>query len=279
MPKKQRLLSSSEDQTIILWDTICEELINFFSVQSTQIYCLVPNLDETDFYGLGQDEKLRKWNISKEEVVDTLSGFWCAFSDECLAIDSKESVIYGISSRSKNDILVFDNFNKKRVKILEGHEDVINCIKLSEEKKNFISAGDDSVIKIWSTETLELLFLLDEIHMSDVKSICFSLNKHCIMTGGHDKRVCLMSLNDPRKVVCYGKGRYCINKIVYDRYKCRVFGIMDDKPRMVVWSLIELFQDKEAGGKFFILDSRRTLDFGFGVLDFRFYSMSKKILS
>ena len=251
LKKSQSMLSSSEDQTIILWDLVCEKLTDFFSLQSCPAYCIKPTLDETSFYSLGHDEKLRKWSVDKNEIIETIAGFSCAFSDECLAISAYETRIFGISATSKNNIIVYDNINKKKEKILDGHTDIVNVVILSESQKKLISAGDDCLIKIWNSETLQELYKLDKIHLSDIKTLCLNPLETSLISGSHDKRFSVLSLKSPEKVIFYGRSRYCINKIIYDDVSGNIIAIVDDRPKMFIWNIRDAMTQSSQGYLYF----------------------------
>ncbi|WP_158517387.1 caspase family protein [Moorena producens] len=68
---------------------------------------------------------------------------------------------------------------------LQGHTDDVTDIAFSPDGKKILSGSEDNTVRLWDTETGQLLYTL-EGHTSFVKDIAFSSDGKQILSGSHD---------------------------------------------------------------------------------------------
>ena len=84
-------------------------------------------------------------------------------------------------------IKIWDYFNKKCIKTLEGHDDCILSIVLLKEKNYLCSGAADLNIRIWNWEKNKCLYILKG-HEKWVKCI-LELDNGIIISGSDDKTI------------------------------------------------------------------------------------------
>lgn len=95
------------------------------------------------------------------------------------------------------EYLAFSNFKNikvidrdlKKVRVLIGHEEKINCIKFSRDGKFLATSGDDSKIIIWNTQkfskSLEIISYPDKLANNGVTALDISPDSKYIVTGSN----------------------------------------------------------------------------------------------
>ena len=64
--------------------------------------------------------------------------------------------LHAVASDARG-ILIFDRSNYKVTGVLQGHELIVNCLKMSEDGKRLYSAGWDEKVNVWDVETNKLV--------------------------------------------------------------------------------------------------------------------------
>jgi WD40 repeat protein len=186
---------------------------------------------------VSEDSSIKKWKLEQPQLVDTINGFSSSLSNECLDICEDLNLIAGLSKKDLNDIILYNTEQKKIIKILKGHTQIINCVLLSKKKKMVFSGGDDNVIRIHCIVNFTLLFHLDKFHMSDIRSMTMNPSETYLLTAGHDKRFNLISLESPETPVACGRIKQRINKVLYIELTGEIVCISDAKQRFYVWNI------------------------------------------
>lgn len=88
-----------------------------------------------------------------------------------------------------------------------GHLAPIYCLSYDRTGSCVITGSDDSLLKIWKSETLELLATLRG-HASEITDLCVSQDNSMVATGSLDKIVRVWSLrnSDPISVLAAHTG-------------------------------------------------------------------------
>ena len=183
-----QLVTGSYDYTIRIWNTnydkediIIEEksrILCLLEFEKNKILCGTSN-NLINLYGI---EGL------KYEYLYTFVGhtLWI----NCL-IDINNN--YFASASNDTKIKIWDYYNKKCLKTLEGHEDCILTLILLKTSKFLCSGGADLTIRIWDWENNKCLQILKG-HEKWVKCI-LELDNGIIVSGSDDKSIKLWKDN------------------------------------------------------------------------------------
>jgi WD40 repeat protein len=85
-------------------------------------------------------------------------------------------------------VLIWDVELCQIVKILSGHDDIVNSACYSPDGKQIATSSNDKTVKLWDAETGLLLRTL-EGHIKKVGSVCFSSDGKQVVSASSDKTI------------------------------------------------------------------------------------------
>ena len=153
----------------------------------------------------------------KQETENTLKHI-VYFLEEYNHFEEHNSDVYSVNFSSKSSfspdglllasaswdktIEIWDIQDNKLLKILEGHNDAVNSVKISPDGKLLASASADKTIKVWplfwKPEEKELTIQDPKTlkgHDDWVWDVCFSLDSQILASAGGDRLIKLWQLN------------------------------------------------------------------------------------
>uniref|UniRef100_A0A667Z671 Myosin VC n=1 Tax=Myripristis murdjan TaxID=586833 RepID=A0A667Z671_9TELE len=196
-----QILTSSGDGTCALWDVESGQLLQSFHGHAADVLCLdlAPSETGNTFVSGGCDKKANVWDMRSGQCIQSFETHesdinTCPFiltyysktdifliyafasgsddatcrlydlrADREVAIYSKESIIFGVSSvdfslsgrllfGGYNDytINVWDVLKGTRVSILFGHENRVSTLRVSPDGTAFCSGSWDHTLRIWA---------------------------------------------------------------------------------------------------------------------------------
>jgi WD40 repeat protein len=138
----KRLISSSADKTICVWDLNNYKLIKKLEGHTEGVQCLKVlkdgNLSSGSF-----DNTIKIWDLNKYTCIKTLKGHTGHIFCLNQLLDGKL-----ISGASDWSLIAWDIDKGEPVFTLEGHEECINSIDIFPDG-NIITASTDQTVKIW----------------------------------------------------------------------------------------------------------------------------------
>jgi len=84
---------------------------------------------------------------------------------------------------------------------LRGHEGKVRCVAVSPDGTRIASCSDDETIRVWNTDTGELVLGPLKGHTNCVRSVVFSPDGSCIISGGDDSTIRIWSSESGEEVV------------------------------------------------------------------------------
>ena len=177
-----RLASGSYDNTIRIWDTNYENEDILIKGKS-RILCLLEFENNTILCGTSDNLiNLYEINSMNYELIHRFIGhtLWV----NCLA---KINNNYFASASNDTTIKIWDYYNKKCIKTLEGHDDCILSLILLKENDYLCSGAADLTIRIWDWEKNKCLHILKG-HEKWVKCV-LELDNGIIISGSDDKTI------------------------------------------------------------------------------------------
>jgi WD40 repeat protein len=197
----------------------------------------MPDESETHLFAVSENSSIKKWRIHKPSLVETIPGFGCSLSNECFDICETLGIIVGLEKSNLYHLAIYSLKKKEKEIVLKEHTSIINCVLISKKRKLIFSGGDDNCVVIYSAQNFKLLFKLDKLHMSDIRSMKLNLNESFLLSAGHDKRFNLISLENPGMPIACGRIKERINKIVYIELSGEIICLSDEKQRFYVWNV------------------------------------------
>ena len=177
-----RLASGSYDNTIRIWDANYENE-DIRIQEKSRILCLLEFEKNTLLCGASDNLiTLYEINSMNYELIHRFIGhtLWV----NCL---TKINNNYFASASNDTTIKIWDYYNKKCIKTLEGHDDCILSIILLKENNYLCSGAADLTIRIWDWERNKCLYILKG-HEKWVKCV-LELDNGIIISGSDDKTI------------------------------------------------------------------------------------------
>uniref|UniRef100_A0A3Q2CE98 Guanine nucleotide binding protein (G protein), beta 5a n=1 Tax=Cyprinodon variegatus TaxID=28743 RepID=A0A3Q2CE98_CYPVA len=186
-----QILTSSGDGTCALWDVESGQLLQSFHGHAADVLCLdlAPSETGNTFVSGGCDKKANVWDMRSGQCIqsfethesdinsvryypsgdafasgsdDATCRLYDLRADREVAIYSKESIIFGVSSvdfslsgrllfGGYNDytINVWDVLKGTRVSILFGHENRVSTLRVSPDGTAFCTGSWDHTLRVW----------------------------------------------------------------------------------------------------------------------------------
>ena len=141
-----RLISSSVDKTMKVWDLETKQVLKTFHGHQFSVNCTAIYGDQ--LISGSMDDTIKIWDLNTEKVLKTLSGH----EGQVTSITIHKDQL--ISSSSDRTIKIWDLNTKGLVTTLDEHQDHIDCVIVYDGK--LISGSWDKTIKIWDLKTRQL---------------------------------------------------------------------------------------------------------------------------
>ena len=138
------LATGSYDATIKIWDTGTGKEIRTLSGHASGIRCL--QFDDTKLISGSLDRTIKVWNWRTGECISTYTGHQGGVI--CLHFDSTI-----LASGSMDNTVKIWNFEDKSTRVLRGHEDWVNAVKVDTASRTVFTASDDLTVRLWDLDT------------------------------------------------------------------------------------------------------------------------------
>lgn len=138
------LATGSYDATIKIWDTDTGEELRTLSGHRSGIRCL--QFDDTKLISGSRDGTIKVWNWRTGDCISTYTGHQSGVIS--LHFDSTT-----MASGSMDNTIKVWNFQDKSTRILHGHTDWVNSVKLDTPSRTVFSASDDLTARLWDLDT------------------------------------------------------------------------------------------------------------------------------
>ncbi len=187
----QRLVTSSLDQTVRVWDSVIGE--ERLSLKGGS--CAALSRDEKWLVSGGSDKVLRVWDASNGQEKLALKGHTDNISGVAFSLDGQRVA----SASDDQTVRVWDVASGKESLTLKGHSDAVRCVAFTPDGKRLASAGRDQIVKLWdATSGDEQLTLRG--HKAEITSIAFSPDGTSLASGSHDQSVKLWNCANGRVI-------------------------------------------------------------------------------
>lgn len=184
----QRLLSSSEDRRIGIWDLEFHQLSSFMSSEHGPLWSVQINAAGTLIAAI-DDNNIHLWNMPEGDFYKELRGHTRFIWSLAFSPDNKLLACGG----NDGTIALWDVHDPAHIKIhrvLSGHTDRVFVVAISPDG-NYLACGSaDHTITIWNLQTYELIHRL-RAHTHWVWTLAFSPDGQTLASGGWDEIIYL----------------------------------------------------------------------------------------
>ncbi|KAF9461836.1 WD40-repeat-containing domain protein [Collybia nuda] len=189
-PTGNLFASGSCDQTIRIWDRRTgQTVVGPIKEHTDCVMSVVFSPDGKHIASASEDKTIRIWDVETGNKVagpiETSKGIWAvAFSP-----DGKH-VAFG----SYKDVVVLDSETGITLDTLVGHTDWVRCVAFSPDGKHIASGADDKMVRIWNTETKQLVGKPLNAHYDGVRCVTFSPDGKSVASGGLDWKILIWNV-------------------------------------------------------------------------------------
>ena len=197
-PDGKTLASSSEDETIILWDTTTGEHIKTLA-RSTgpfvgptdpltghtdTVYSVAFSPDGKTLASGSADNTIILWDTATGQYKQTLTGHKRAVYSVAFSPDGKTLA----SGSWDKTIILWDTTTWKYIHTLAGHEKVVYSVAFSPDGQILASGSADKAIILWDTATGKHIETFTR-HRKAIYGVAFSPDGQTLVSGSADKRI------------------------------------------------------------------------------------------
>ena len=176
---------SWEDGTIYLWNVLSGELVKR-SIHNSDVFSVSfsPISEKLIAFG-SRDGTVKVWDVTKDESIKIGNH-----------VDSVSSVVFSpsggkfIASSSWDKTICIWNVERRELAAgpLTGHKNCVEAVAYSPDGTRLVSGSGDRTLRIWNSETGQLLSTLDR-HSNDVNSVAYSFDGSRIVSGSDDNTI------------------------------------------------------------------------------------------
>jgi WD40 repeat protein len=181
----KRVLTSSADTTLRLWDADTGKCLRLFEGHTARIVsaALSPDGRRVLSGGSGDNDKtVRLWDATTGKELHKMIGHTgtvdgVAFGPEGMAISAGDRTMH-----------LWDLKTGKKAGVLTGHTDFVHNVAYADKAKLAATCSYDTSIRLWNLETGKELGKLTG-HSDHIASVCFSLDGKRLLSAAVDNTV------------------------------------------------------------------------------------------
>jgi WD40 repeat protein len=203
-PDGQRLLSGSQDRTMILWDRQTGRVIRRFNEKLGLIESVAISPEGRRGLSGGKDTIVRLWDLESGSLVREFRGHtepvWCvAFSPDGRLAYSTSGGTETQGDGRDSAIRVWDVETGREVRRLQGHRGLVWSVAVSPDGRRVLSGGNDAAPILWDAETGAAI---RRFHTNRVGSVAFLPDGRRAVSGG-ELTIHLLDLGTGQELHCF----------------------------------------------------------------------------
>lgn len=179
-PGGNRIISSSGDNTIKIWDSARGLVLKTLYGHSDSVRCTIFSPDNKYLVSASGDGTIKIWEITTWENTHTI----CAHKDSVRSIVFSKDGNYLISASVDKTIKIWDAKNYQLIKILRGHDKKVIALASSPTENCIYSTSYDCTIKKWNLDNGEPIFTIYGHNV--FRSISCSPDGQQVISGSDD---------------------------------------------------------------------------------------------
>ncbi|OMJ87262.1 hypothetical protein SteCoe_11029 [Stentor coeruleus] len=236
--KKVYIVSASEDKTWCLWNHF-GELLHTYKGHNDRIFCVKISFDSKLIASCSADRTIKIYNIKDKSDI-SLTGYngWV----RCIAWenDSNDNSINNdlIYSGCDDNIIYITSLDQRQiVGHLTGHENCINCLLLSNDRKTLYSGSSDKAIIAWNLNSKSIIYILNG-HKDNVNGLCTDSTNSILISASSDCSIIIWDLTLRREKFSFIAHEKPINSICLNPQTELIFTSSEDF-YIKAWNIIE----------------------------------------
>jgi WD40 repeat protein/serine/threonine protein kinase len=209
------------DKRLHLWNISDGQHIGSFEGHTKMVTDVCVSADWRLALSASEDHTIRLWDIASKQCLRELEAKGTrSFGPICLSSDGR----YALSSRGLDNVIhLWDMVGGGLAQTFEGHEDSVESVCLSADRRLALSGSSDKTLRLWDVCTGECLRVFSG-HEWRVDSVCLSVDGRFALSGCWDRTIriwdvhtgqCLRSFQGHSDVVTSvslsADGRYVIS--------------------------------------------------------------------
>ena len=208
-PDGRRLLSGSNDETLILWDRETARPIRRLRGHTKEVLAVAMSRDGRRALSGAGDTVVRLWDLESGETIREFRGhtewvFSVAFSPDGRLAYSGSGGFHDPAWRDGTDsaIRVWDVETGKEVCKLEGHKGIVWSVAVSPNGRYVLSGSRDSTTILWDARTGAEIRRFRG-HSGGVDCVAFLPDGRRAVSGGEDRTIRLWDVETGREIDCF----------------------------------------------------------------------------
>ncbi|KAK7601197.1 hypothetical protein V9T40_008638 [Parthenolecanium corni] len=202
---KRRIVSSSQDGKLIVWDAFTNNKEFAVSTPSTWVMACAYAPSATHIACGGMDNKVTVYPLTHEDdsAKKKTVGTHTSFVSCCMFPNSDQQILTGSGDSTA---ALWDVETGQLLQSFHGHSSDVMAVDLapSETGNTFVSGSADKTVLVWDMRTGQYVQSF-EGHFSDVNSVRFHPSGDAIATGSDDATCRLFDLRADKEVAVYSK--------------------------------------------------------------------------
>jgi WD40 repeat protein/uncharacterized caspase-like protein len=182
-PDGKILASGSNDSTLKLWNVSSGLLIRTIKVNRSGVKSVAFSPDGKTLASGGWDTMVRLWDVSSGRFIRSFKGDSGRVDSITFSPDGKTLA----SGGRDQGLNLCDVSSGRLIHSFGGHSGDVNSVAFSVDGQRLASGSFDNTVKIWSTETRNLLVSL--IHFKDGAWIAFTPDNYYVSSAGAAKYI------------------------------------------------------------------------------------------
>jgi WD40 repeat protein/tRNA A-37 threonylcarbamoyl transferase component Bud32 len=202
----RRLLSGSNDDSLILWDRETAQPIRRFEGHPGDVMAVAISPDGRRALSGGENKIIQLWDLESGETIREFRGhteriFSVAFSPDGRRAYSTSGGINQGGWRDGTDsaIRVWDVETGQEVRRLEGHKGIVWSVVVSPDGRRLLSAGNDTQVILWDARTGAEIRRFRE-HPLAVRCAAFFPDGRRAVSCGNDRTIRLWDVETGQEI-------------------------------------------------------------------------------
>ncbi len=172
----------------LLLSNIClgQKIKNIKTIENGENIIAVEFGKEPDLFVLNNKHQVHKYNTSSMSLIDS-------FNPETNKIDFSKALDLLVLGDIKGNLLFYNG--NREIKSIKAHNNKITCLRFSPSGKYIATSSISSTIKIWSTQSFELVSEISN-QTSLITDIQFSLDEVFLVFSTNKGKIAIWSMPD-----------------------------------------------------------------------------------
>ncbi len=229
-PDGTKALSSSQDNSIRLWNVATGKEIGKFEGHDDDVNCVIFNSTGSSALSGGSDKTVRLWDLDQGTELKKFEGHTNLVT--CVAFSEGGSRI--ASGGYDGTVRIWDSSTGKQLKQMEGNLGTVRCLAFTPDGDQIVSGGTDKVLTLWNVNTGTVARKFNG-HKGEISSVAISPDGSKLLSSSRDLTVQLWDLSTGEPLKLLSGHTNWIQKAVFLNADRAISGGLDKKIR--IWDL------------------------------------------